>query len=189
MQQLKQAISNTFTIKEDILDEFSSYWEIVSFPKGSILSDPNKTDKYLYFTISGIQKAYYLNHGKETIISFTQPNHFTCAPESFLTQVPSQYYFECITGSQFYRLSIKDFNTLKNKHHEILEFLLVALMGLVNNINARFIKQATLRIEEKFEEFMECEAHLINQIPHKDIANYLRMNPTNFSKLLNSVKV
>ncbi|KXX70932.1 Crp/Fnr family transcriptional regulator [Flammeovirga sp. SJP92] len=189
MHQLKQAITNTFPLSEEVLHEFTLCWEKVEYPKGSLLSVPEKTDKYLYFTVSGVQKAYYLNNGKETIISFTQANHFTCAPESFLTQQPSQYYFECITKSEFYRLSHPHFEVLKKQHHEIFEFLLTALMGLVNTINSRFIKQSTLRIEEKFEEFMECEAHLINMIPHKDIANYLSMNPTNFSKLLNSVKV
>lgn len=188
MKELKEAIKNTFQISEEVLNDFVSCWEKVSYPKRSILSEPDKTDRYLYFTVSGIQKAYYLIDGKEKIISFTQPNHFTCAPESFLTQAPSRYYFECITESDFYRLSHNDFALQIKKHHEILEFLMAALMNLVNNINERFIKQTTLTIEQKFEQFMNSDAHLINLIPHKYIANYLSMNPTNFSKLLNNLR-
>lgn len=51
-------------------------------------------------------------------------------------------------------------------------------MGLVNNITDRFLKQASYSIEEKFQDFIKSNIHLINTIPHKDIANYLNMNPT-----------
>lgn len=189
MKELEEAIKNTFQLSEEVINEFVSCWEKVSFQKKSILSELDKTDRYIYFTITGIQKAYYLIESKENIISFTQPNNFTCVPESFLTQTPSKYYFQCITESEFYRLSYKDFSHQIKKHPEILEFLFAALMGLVNNTNERFKKRTTFTIEQKFENFMNSDAHLINLIPHKDIANYLSMNPTNFSKLLNKVRV
>lgn len=189
MEELKKAITNTYKIPEVVLYDFVSHWEIVSYPGGSILSIPEKTDKYLYFTISGIQKAYYLIDGNQCIISFTQPNHFTCAPESFLTQKPSRYYFECINDSKFYRLSYDNFMIQTSKYKEIQDFLIEALMGLVNNITERFIKQTSFTIEEKYKDFMQNNAQLINFIPHKDIANFLSINPTNFSKLLNTVVI
>jgi len=187
MEELKKNITNTHKIPIAVLDDFIAQWETASFPKGSILSTPDKTDNYLYFTISGIQKAYYLIDGKQSIISFTQPNHFTCAPESFLTQTASKYYFECIVDSKFYKLSYGRFIEQTSKHKEIQDFLVKSLMGLVNNITERFIKQTSFSIEEKYKDFMHNNAHLLHSVPHKDIASYLGMNPTNFSKLFNNV--
>lgn len=189
MRELKNVIRDITKIPDAVLNDFVSHWEVVSYGKGSTLSEPEKTDKYLHFTISGIQKAYYLIDGKQSIISFTQPNHFSCAPESFLTQMPSKYYFECINESEFYRISYASFSKQVDKHQEIHDFLVKALMGLVNNITERFMKQTSFTIEEKFKDFMKESGHLINAIPHKDIANYLSINPTNFSKLLNSVVI
>ncbi|NLR91460.1 Crp/Fnr family transcriptional regulator [Flammeovirga agarivorans] len=189
MEELKKSIIKTYSIPEAIVDDFISYWETISIPKGTILSEPDRTDKYLYFTLSGYQKAYYVVDGKQCIISFTQPNHFTCAPESFLTNKPSKYYFECITDSVFYRLSYRDFILNTEKHQHIQRFFMEALMGLVNNITDRFIKQTSLTIEEKYKDFMNKNAQLIHHIPQKDIANFLSINPTNFSKLINKVPI
>ncbi len=189
MEELKRSIARTHELPTAVLEDFVAQWEIVSFPKGSVLSVPEKTDNYLYFTISGIQKAYYLVDGKQSIISFTQPNHFTCAPESFLTQTASKYYFECIVDSHFYRLSYRKFIQQTSKHKAIQDFLIKSLMGLVNNITERFMKQASFSIEEKYKDFMHGNAHLLNTVPHKDIASYLGMNPTNFSKLFNNVLI
>ncbi|MEH0154441.1 Crp/Fnr family transcriptional regulator [Limibacter armeniacum] len=189
MEKLKEAILKHHHIEQDILDDFVQYWEVVDFSKNAIISEQGKTDNYLYFTVSGCQKAYYLNNGKESIISFTQPNHFTCAPESFLTQKPSKYYFQCIHDSSFYRISYQHFKRQVDKHVALQYFLTNSLMGLVNNITDRFIKQATYSISMKFVDFMHEHGNLINHIPQKDIANFLNINPTNFSKLINSVKV
>ncbi|KIX22731.1 hypothetical protein SY27_02620 [Flavobacterium sp. 316] len=189
MEELKKIITDTHKVSITALNDFVAQFEIVSFSKNSILSIPEKKDKYLYFTISGVQKAYYLVDKRQCIISFTQANHFTCAPESFLTQKPSKYYFECITDSKFYRISYDNFINQTTKHKDIQDFLIEALMGLVNNITDRFIKQSTYSIEEKYKDFMRYNAHLINSIPHKDIANFLGMNPTNFSKLFNNVVI
>nr|WP_319570177.1 hypothetical protein [uncultured Draconibacterium sp.] len=189
MEELKRIITKTHKVPIAVLNDFVAQWENVSFSKNSILSIPDRIDKYLYFTIAGIQKAYYLVDGKQCIISFTQANHFSCAPESFLTQRPSKYYFECITDSKFYKISYDDFINQTTKHKEIQDFLIAALMGLVNNITERFMKQSSYSIEEKYKDFMKDNAHLINSIPHKDIANFLGMNPTNFSKLFNNVVI
>lgn len=105
-----------------VLQDFVAQWDLVRHPKGSILSTPGKTDRHLYFTVSGIQKAYYLHNGNPNIISFTQPNHFTCAPESFLTQKPSKYYFQCISDSEFHRITHNRFTEQVHKHKEIQEF-------------------------------------------------------------------
>lgn len=187
MESLKNAIKNTAAIPDRILHEFASCWERIKLEKGTCLSLPNKVDKFLYFNIQGVQKAYYVNDGKINIISFTREDRFTCIPESFLTQTPSRYYLECLTDSVFYRIAYEDFISQINKHAPLQSFLINSLMNLVNNINQRFLSQACLSIEEKFKDFMRDRAHLINIVPHKDIANYLNMNPTNFSKLLNKV--
>ena len=59
------------------------------------------------------------------------------------------------------------------------------LEGIVN----RYHRIITLTMEEKFKDFMKNNSGLINIISHKHIANYLNIDPTNFSKLLNKVRI
>lgn len=189
MKALIDIFEKSGFFSEEALHDFISVWETVSISKGELLSVEGKTDRYLYFTETGIQKAYYLNNGTPEIVSFTKPSHFSCAPESFLTQCPSKYYFETIVESKMYRISYANFSFMVEKHKEVKQYLMNALLNLINTITERFIKQRTMPIKDRFKDFMHNDAELINTIPHKDIANYLNINPTNFSKLLNNVQI
>jgi hypothetical protein len=44
-------------------------------------------------------------------------------------------------------------------------------------------------IEKRFKLFAKRSSHLFNTVPHKYLASYLRIDPTNFSKLINNVKI
>ncbi len=189
MKELREHINHIHPISKDVLDDFLKCWELTTFNKKEVISQYDSTDRYLHFTLRGIQKAYYIAKGKESIIAFTFPYHFTCVPESFLTQTPSKYYFQCITESEFYRISNSDFFKFVENHHEIETFLRKSLINLVVGITERHHKLTMYTIEERFKDFINNSRHLLNHVSQKDIASYLNMNPTNFSKLINSVKI
>jgi hypothetical protein len=43
--------------------------------------------------------------------------------------------------------------------------------------------------EEKFKVLLRRSPHILNLVPHKYLASYLGMDATNFSKLLNGIKL
>ena len=59
------------------------------------------------------------------------------------------------------------------------------LAGMIN----RHIELHSLTIEERFRVFCQRSPHLLQLVPHKYIASYLGIDPTNFSKLFNSVRI
>ena len=59
------------------------------------------------------------------------------------------------------------------------------LAGTLN----RYIEMHSLTNEEQFKAFTKRSPHLLQLIPHKNIASYLGIDHTNFSKLFNSVKI
>lgn len=177
------------SIDDEVLKTYIDCWTPKRYPKKTILTEEGNTQKDLYFILEGIQKSYFLNDGKEHIIAFTYPPSFSGIPESFFTQTPSKYFLETITETRL--LSIP-----YNKHMELLEeyrsietlFRKAAesiLFGLVH----RHYELMAFDIETRFKNFMQRSSHLIHQIPHKDLASYLRIDPSNFSKLLGKVKI
>jgi hypothetical protein len=44
-------------------------------------------------------------------------------------------------------------------------------------------------IEERFASFLKRNPALINLVPHKYLASYLRIDPSNFSRLLNQYHI
>jgi CRP-like cAMP-binding protein len=188
-EELKNYITKIHKIPDELLNQFLSYWHIKKGDKKEIITAIDSVERYLYFTVKGFQKAYYLKDDKEYNIAFTYPFAFTCVPESFLTQEPSKYSFECITESEFLRISHKEFFGFVEKQHEFETLLRKTLIGTLGGIVNRYHRILTLSMEERYKDFMKKNPQLINQIPHKEIANYLKMDPTNFSKLLNTVRI
>jgi CRP-like cAMP-binding protein len=188
-EELKLYISKIHQIPDDLLEAFLNAWQHKAGKQKEIITEQHSLERYLYFTTQGIQKAYYIKEEKEYIVAFTYPFAFTCIPESFLTQRPSKYAFECLTASEFLRISYTDFIGFVEQHHAFETLLRKTLIGTLGGVVNRYHRLLTLSIEERFRDFMKNSPQLINQIPHKEIASYLKMDPTNFSKLLNSVKI
>jgi CRP-like cAMP-binding protein len=188
-QEIKKFITNVHKIPDNLLNEFLNNWHFTSGDRKEIITSESSIERHLYFTTKGIQKAYYVKDTKEFTVAFTYPYSFTCIPESFITQKPSKYTFECITDSEFLRISYSDFFRFVENHAEFETLLRKALTGILGGVVNRYHRIIALTMEERFIDFMKTSPQLINQIPHKEIANYLRIDPTNFSKLLNTVKI
>jgi CRP-like cAMP-binding protein len=187
--ELKTYLNKIHKIPEDLLNDFINTWHSKTGERKEIITHKDSVERYLYFTTHGIQKAYYTKDDKEFIVAFTYPFAFTCIPESFLTQKPSNYSFECLTKSEFLRITYTDFIGFVEQHHEFETLLRKTLIGTLGGVVNRYHRILTLSIEERFKDFMKNSPQLINQIPHKEIANYLKIDPTNFSKLLNTVRI
>ena len=187
--ELEKYIRKIYPLTSNVLVGFLDKWHEKSAKKKEVITFPDVVERYLYFTTKGIQKAYYLKDDKEFIVAFTYPFAFTCIPESFITQKPSKYSFECITDSLFLRISYNDFFDFVEKNHEMETLLRKTLVGTLGGLVNRYHRIIALSMEERFRDFMKTSPQLLNEIPHKDIANYLRIDPTNFSKLLNNVRI
>ena len=187
--ELKKYLNKIHKIPDDLLEDFVNAWHHKAGERKKIITHKDSVERYLYFTTKGIQKAYYIKDDKEFIVAFTYPFAFTCIPESFLTQRPSKYSFECLTESEFLRISYTAFIGFVDRNHAFETLLRKTLIGTLGGVVTRYHRILTLSIEERFKDFMRNSPQLINQIPHKEIANYLKMDPTNFSKLLNTVKI
>ena len=58
-----------------------------------------------------------------------------------------------------------------------------------SGVMLRLVELQSFSSEEKFRTLMRRSPHILQLVPHKYIANYLGIDPTNFSKLINSVKI
>ena len=186
---MKKFLSNIHPISEEILDEYLSHWKEYKAPKKTILTEPDKTENYIYFVKEGIQKSYYLNDGKEHIMFFAYPPSFSGIMESFFTQTPSKYYLESITDSTFLRLSIEKHQELVQQHREIETLFRKVTEQFLLGIIERHHQLMAFKTENRFKDFVQRSPHLLNMVSQKDIASYLRIDSTNFSKLINTVKI
>lgn len=186
---LKDFLTAIHPIDYELLVHYINHWKPCSFPKKTILTAEGSIQKDMYFVISGIQKSYYLHKGKEHVIAFTYPPSFSGIPESFITQTPSKYFLETITASQCLKLSHNQHQTLLAEHRALETLFRKGIERLLFGVIQRHCELMAFDIRTRFKAFLKRSPHLLNQIPHKDLAAYLRIDASNFSKLLNNVKI
>lgn len=188
MEEVKNFFLRFHPVRVPVLDDYLSFWQQYEVPRKTIMTAAGQTEKYIYFVLEGIQKSYYLNNGKEHVIAFTYPPSLSGIPESFLSQTPSAYFLQAITDSKFLRISHERHELLMREHRDIETLFRKATEVVLIGFIHRYYELMAFDIETRFRTFVQRSPHLLNKIPHKDLASYLRIDSTNFSKLLSSVR-
>lgn len=186
---MKEFFNAIHPLDPAILEEYLSLAKPLAFKRKAIITRQGEVEKYLYFVEEGIQRAYYLKEGKEHVVAFTYPPSPSGIPESFLTQSPSKCFLECITHSRFLRISYEDHQQMMSKYREIETLSRKLTEKVLAGFMERHYELLSCTIEERFLSFAARSPQLLNMVPHKYLASYLGIDPTNFSKLLHTRQI
>ncbi|MCC5940684.1 MAG: Crp/Fnr family transcriptional regulator [Balneolaceae bacterium] len=167
----------------------SQYLKPKMFNTGEIVVKPGETHRELYFINSGILMPYFETDKKIHVIAFTYAPGVCVIPESFAFERPSNYYLKCLSECEVECLTFESLMNLFDENHQIERLFRkmteAVLVGVIN----RHVELHTKTIKERYVSFCSRSSHLLQMVPHKYIASYLGIDPTNFSKLYNTVKI
>lgn len=186
---MKTFLQHIHPVADEILEAYIAHWKELKVPKKTIMTSEGETERNLYFVQEGIQKSYYIHQGREHVIAFTYPPSFSGIPESFLTQTPSGYFLETITDSRFLYLPYELHQELMAMYRPVETLFRKATEQLLAGLIKRHYELMALDMESRFRTFAKRSPHLLNMVSQKDLASYLRMDPTNLSKLLGKVAI
>ena len=189
-EQLRGFISSAFPLKAEELDALMAIWQPFECKRKTILTAAGETERYLYFVLEGVQRAFYIGgEKKEATIVFMYPPSFSGVADSFLTQTPSAYFLETLTGSRFLRTTYKQIDELCDQYPNIQKMILKLTAFVLKGVLERQIELQCFSAEEKFRTLLNRSPHVLQIIPHKYLASYLGLDATTFSKLLGSVRL
>lgn len=189
-QQLRTFLSEHIEGSEPFWQDCLAAWQPFTAKRKELLTAAGDREQYLYFVISGIQRAYYLSdQAKEATLIFTYAPSLSGIADAFLSQQPSRYYLETLTSSTFLRIPYEIFMQQCQQYEQMndLAFKLAAMA--LDGVLFRLAELQTLSAEAKFKSLMARSPHLLNLIPHKYLASYLGIDPTTFSKLLGRIRI
>ena len=188
---LRKFTSSLFSLKEIEMERFLEVWQPFSCKRKTILTAAGETERYLYFVLEGVQRAFFVgNHERqEATIVFTYAPSFSGVADSFLTQTASKYFLEALTSSRFLRITFHQLNDLMNEFPSVQRMVLQLSSFALKGILERQIELQCFSAEEKFKTLLTRSPHVLQIIPHKYLASYLGIDPTTFSKLLGSVRI
>jgi len=120
---------------------------------------------------------------------FTYAPSFGGVIDAFLLQGPSRYFYETITDSVLLRAPFQALDELMNTSRPVETLIRKALTFTISGLLERLAELQCYSSEDKFKKLLERSPHILQIVPHKYLANYLGINATNFSKLLNNTRI
>lgn len=177
-------------LTEEERSSFASLWKPTSAGRKEILTSTGEKELYLYFVLEGVQRVYYFDDKeREATIVFTYAPSFGGVLDSMLTDTPSRYYYETLTPSRFLKANFKEVKKLSKSNPNINALIQKGMASALAGILERMTELQCFNSEDKFRNLLKRSPHILQLIPHKYIANYLGIDPTNFSKLMNKIKI
>ncbi len=160
-----------------------------TFSKGEHIITPGQTQREMYFVQEGVQMSYFETPDKTHVIAFTYPPGICAIPESFAWQKPSEYYLTCLSKSEMLYITYPALMEVFDRSQAVERLFRKMTEAVLAGVITRHIELHAKTIEERFRLFCNRSPHLLQMVPHKYIASYLGINPTNFSKLYNNIRL
>lgn len=187
LQQLAQAIHQ---LNEQEFNAFTKIWHPYEAGRKQLITATGETEKYLYVVLDGVQRIFYLDdENREATLVFTYAPSFGGVLDSLLLQQPSKYFYETLTPSQFLRASFTELNQLMETYPGVATLVHKGVTNATSGLLERLVEVQCFSSEDRFKKLLKRSPHILQLIPHKYIANYLGINHTNFSKLINHIKI
>lgn len=186
---LHQLTSRFHPLQRAEWDAFAGIWSPFSAKRKEQLTLSGEPERFIYFVLSGIQRVYFSDGAKEATLVFTYTHSFGGVLDSLLMQQPSRYYYETLSPSEFLRARQADLLALMTDHRSLETLVRKGVTWSMSGIMERLVELECFSAEERFRTLLKRSPHILQLIPHKYLANYLGMDATNFSKLLNSVRI
>ena len=180
-------IKSIHNINEEDHLLFTKDFKTIKFKKGEHITVPGQIAKKIFFIKNGVQMYHFDVNDKINILGFAYSPNFCFIPESFLYQKPANYYLTCLADSELDYLTFEDLQNLFAKSQQIERLFRKLFESVIVGLINRQIELRSTSIEERFKAFCQRSPHLLQLVPHKHIASYLAIDPTNFSKLFNNV--
>ena len=190
VEQLRKITSAIHPLSQEEMEAFVSAFTQYTVKKKQLLTSPDVKEQYLYFITEGVQRIYSIDDDeREATILFTYPYSFGGVLDSFMLQHPSKYFYETITASSFLRITYTELDQLRKIFPAIEQMLTKGLSLSLSGVLERLAEIQSLSAEQKLKKLFKRSPHIFQLIPQKYLANYLGIDPTNFSKFMNNVKL
>lgn len=159
------------------------HWQPRDFPRGAFITRTGEVEPWFSIVEQGVQRLFVEHDGSEVCVGFAYDGSWSGAFDSFVTRTPSRFDLRAITDSVLLGIEHADLQRLYDQLPVMERFGRLILEELVVGRATREIEQLSLSAEERYDRLVARSPKLLQLVPQKDIASYLRMSPETFSRL------
>ena len=183
MELVRRTIERYVPLGEQELERIAPHWSEHAFSRGAFVSASGSVEQRFYIVKSGVQRLSFPHDGQDICVGFAYDGSWSGDYASFVTRKPARFDVVAITDSVLVGIGYEDLQRLYDALPVMERFGRLILEEVIVGRGVREIEQLSLSAEERYDRLMARSPHLLQLVPQKDIASYLRMTPETFSRL------
>ncbi len=188
--QLRQLVRAVYPLSDEDWHPFTGIWQSFSAKRKEIITAAGEKEKYLYFVLEGVQRIYYYDEQhREATLVFTYAPSFGGVLDAMMLRQPSRYFYETLTPSVFLRAAYSEVESIMKTSPAVETMVRMGVTNALSGLLERLAEIQCYSSEDKFRKLLRRSPHILQLIPHKYLASYLGIDPTNFSKLINKIRI
>ena len=166
-----------------LTDLISLSEKTLTLQRNEYLSLSGTIDTNIYFVKSGSLRIFVSNDKDEDqIVRFGYTNNLVVSLDSYLTGKPSVFSIQALKKTDLRVITKKQLQDYLNRDHHSVIWNNI-LENLVLQQMERELDLLTSSPEERYQRVLTRSPQLFQEIPHRYIANYLRMSAETLSRL------
>ena len=166
-----------------LTDLISLSEKTLTLQRNEYLSLSGTIDTNIYFVKSGSLRIFVSNNKDEDqIVRFGYTNNLVVSLDSYLTGKPSVFSIQALKKTDLRVITKKQLQDYLNRDHHSVIWNNI-LENLVLQQMERELDLLTSSPEERYQRVLKRSPQLFQEIPHRYIANYLRMSAETLSRL------
>lgn len=175
---------------EQITDLQESEWEFIAqyfqrkvYSKNEIITRQGDVESFLSFIESGFVRFYIPDDEYGFTFGFSFEKEFTCAYDSFLTQMPSEYEMQALTETVVWQISYADLQKVY-AHTRVGNHLgRFASEKLFLAKSKRELALLKYTAKERYLNLFREQPQVLQRVPLKYIASYIGVTPQALSRI------
>jgi len=183
MELVRRTIERYVRLTDGDWSRIGPCWTEHAFSKGAIISSVGEVEQRFYIVRTGVQRMSFPHDGEDICVGFSYDGSWSGAFDSFVTRKPGRFEVRALTDSVLLGIAHEDLQKLYDELPVMARFGRLILEELLVGRATREIEQLSLSAEERYDRLVARSPKLLQLVPQKDIASYLRMKPETFSRL------
>ena len=184
-------LSQVAPMEDKEWDQMLPLLSVRSYQKGEFILRSGEVCDQMLFMVEGFARSYFIDeNGREFNWSFhfndnkAKPtNVFILDYASFVSGSPSRLHMECLSEVTTVSIRREDLNALYTQSHfwsEMGRRMSEQVYFITHNRN---LNQLTLDAKDRYDQFVQTYAYLIDRLTQEQIASFLGITPQSLSRL------
>jgi CRP-like cAMP-binding protein len=183
MNILKDCISSQISIDSDSLNDIVSVFESIDLKKGEFFLKSGNSCQQMAFISSGYMRMYDIVDGKEITFWMGSEGRFITSLSSFIFETNNIWNIQAITDCKLYVINRENHFKLSKEQPKWLEFDNKLLAHSFALLEKNMFSQLHTTAKQRFDNLLNEEPHLFQNVPLQYIASMLGITPESLSRL------